>query len=162
MPDDNRFTDNDDGTLTDTKYNLMWLKQDSFQAEGKWRSWKKAKKYVEKLNEKKFAGFADWRLPSSKDARNLYDHDSKNTDHLGDIVHIDLKFPEGCGFTYWCEEEKGINAMAYNFYSDRAYLIRKKTSDESCMSCRAVRRSGKAPKISNRTSATGRSRAKSE
>ena len=158
MSTEERFQDNGDGTLTDTKFNMMWLKEDTYQRNGKWRSWKKANKFVVRLNEEKFAGYSDWRLPSSKDNRNLYDHDSKNTDHTGDIVHIDLKFPEGCGFTYWCSEDKGINAMAYNFYSDRAYLIRKSTSDESCMSCRPVRSTGPAPKRSNRVSATGRSR----
>lgn len=158
MATEDRFTDNEDGTLTDTKFNMMWVKQDSYQIKGKWLSWKKAKKFVERFNEEKFAGHSDWRLPSSKDNRNLYDHDSKNTDHTGDIVHIDLKFPEGCGFTYWCVEDKGINAMAYNFYSDRAYLIRKSTSEESCMTCRPVRTSGSAPKRSGRVSATGRSR----
>ena len=53
-----------------------------------------------------------------------------NTDFDGDIVHLDYKFPEGCGSTYWCEEEQGINAMVYNFYSDRAYQVRKKAKDE--------------------------------
>ena len=27
--DDKRFLDNDDGTITDTKTNLMWMKKDS-------------------------------------------------------------------------------------------------------------------------------------
>ena len=76
MSTEDRFIDNEDGTLTDTKFNLMWLKQDTYQLKGTWRSWKKAKKFVERLNEKKFAGYSDWRLPSSKDNRNLYDHDS--------------------------------------------------------------------------------------
>ena len=92
------------------------------------------------------------------EARNLYEHESKNTDFNGDIVHIDLKFPEGCGFTYWCKEESGINCMVYNFYSDRAYLVGRKTKDESFMSCRPVRSSGPAVKKFGRISETGRSR----
>ncbi len=159
MSDDGeRFQDNDDGTLTDTKYQLMWLKEDSYQIKGKWCTWKGAKKFVDKLNEEKFAGFSDWKLPSSQDCRNLYDHDSKNTDFNGDIVHIDYMFPEGCGFTYWCEEENGFNAMAYNFYSDRGYLVRKKTKDESFMSCRPMRKTGVAVKKMRRLSNTGRTR----
>lgn len=153
-----RFLDNGDGTLTDTKFNLMWLRQDSYQMEGKWCTWKGAQKFVTRLNEQLFAGHSDWRVPTSSDCRNLYDHDSKNTDYNGDIVHIDLKFPEGCGFTYWCNEENGINAMAYNFYSDRAYLVRKKNSDESHMSCRPVRIAGPVVKRMGRLSATGRTR----
>lgn len=153
-----RFTDNGDETLTDTKFNLMWMKKDSYQIEGKWLSWKGANKLVSSLNEQAFAGYTDWRLPSSSDCRNLYDHDSKNTDYNGDIIHIDLKFPEGCGFTYWCAEENGINAMAYNFYSDRAYLVRKKNSDDGNLSCRPVRTAGPAVKKMGRLSATGRTR----
>lgn len=158
MPEEERFIDNGDGTLTDTKYNLTWLKQDSYQTQGKWSSWKGANKFVAKLNEEKFAGYDDWHLPTPQQARNLYDHESKNTDFNGDIVHIDLQFPEGCGFTYWCSEENGFNAMAYNFYSDRGYLVRKKTSDESFMSCRPMRTSGPAIKKMGRLSATGRTR----
>jgi len=158
MTEQERFIDNGDGTITDTRYNMMWLKQDSYQAKGKWCTWKGANKFTQKLNDEKFAGFDDWRLPKKTEARNLYEHESKNTDFNGDIIHIDLKFPEGCGFTYWCEEESGINAMAYNFYSDRAYLVRRKTKDESFMSCRPVRSSGPEVKKFGRVSDTGRSR----
>jgi len=156
--EDKRFTDNENGTLTDTKYNLMWFKEDTYQLKGKWCTWKGACKFVEKMNEEQYAGFSDWRLPSSQECRNLYDHECKNMDFNDDIVHIDLKFPEGCGFTYWCAEDKGINAMAYNFYSDRAYTIRKTTSSESNMSCRPVRTAGPKVKKMGRLSNTGRSR----
>ena len=158
MTEQERFIDNGDDTLTDTRYNVMWLKHDSYQVKGKWCSWKGANKFVEKLNKEKFAGYDDWRLPKKNEARNLYEHESKNTDFNGDIVHIDLKFPEGCGFTYWCDEENGINAMAYNFYSDRAYLVRRKTKDDGFMSCRPVRSSGPSVKKFGRVSETGRTR----
>lgn len=158
MSEHERFQDNNDETLTDTKFNLMWTKQDSYQIDGKWCTWKGAHKFVARLNEQSFAGYTDWRLPTSQESRNLYDHDSKNSDYLDDIVHIDLKFPEGCGFTYWCNEENGINAMAYNFYSDRAYLVRKKNSEESNLSCRPVRTAGAASNKAGRLSATGRTR----
>ena len=158
MAEEERFVDNEDGTITDTKYKLMWLKEDRYQKKGKWCSWKGANKYVARLNEKKFAGFEDWRLPKSQECRNLYDHDSKNTDFDGDIVHIDYAFPEGCGSTYWCIEEAGINAMAYNFYSDRGYQIRKTAKENATMSCRPVRTAGKTGKMMGRTSSTGRTR----
>ena len=63
MTEQERFIDNGDGTITDTRYNMMWLKQDSYQAKGKWCTWKGANKFTQKLNDEKFAGFDDWRLP---------------------------------------------------------------------------------------------------
>ena len=158
MSGEERFKDNGNDTLTDSKYNLTWFKQDYYQIKGKWCSWKKANRFVEKMNEEKFAGFDDWRLPKPQEARNLYDHESKNSDFNGDIVHIDFMFPEGCGFNYWCCEEKGINATAYNYYSDRAYQVRRKNSEEGFMSCRPVRTSGPPVKKMGRLSATGRTR----
>ena len=153
-----RFINNGDGTVTDTKFNKMWTKEDSFQMRSKWCTWKGAQKFANWLNEQKYGGHEDWRVPTKGEARNLYDHECKNSDFNGDIVHIDYTFPEGCGSTYWCIEEEGINGMAYNFYSDRAYVVRKKTSDESQMSCRAIRTSGKEVKRMGRLSSTGRSR----
>ncbi len=152
-----RFIDNGNGTILDNKYKLMWAREDSYQMRGKWCNWKGANKYIAWLNEQKFAGYDDWRLPTSQECRNLYDHDSKNSDFNGDIVHLDFVFPEGGGFTYWCSEENGINAMAYNFYSDRGYLTRKTTKDEAFMCTRAVRTAGRA-KAANRVSITGRTR----
>jgi len=47
--------------------------------------------------------------------------------------------------------------MAYNFYSDRGYQIRKTAKEDSFMSCRPVRSTGKA-KAAKRVSTTGRTR----
>ena len=57
MSDEDRFKDNNNGTLTDTKYNLTWTKEDSYQMRKKWCSWKGANNYIGWLNEQNFAGF---------------------------------------------------------------------------------------------------------
>ena len=31
MTDEERFKDNENGTISDTRYNLMWTKEDSYQ-----------------------------------------------------------------------------------------------------------------------------------
>ncbi len=49
----NDFVDNGDGTVTDRATGLMWEKKGS----EKHKDWYWAKKYVKKLNKKKFAGF---------------------------------------------------------------------------------------------------------
>ena len=49
---DKRFVDNGDGTITDTKTNLMWMKQDSYQQTGHWVTWIESFDFVKKANEK--------------------------------------------------------------------------------------------------------------
>ena len=56
MTDEERFKDNENGTISDTRYNLMWTKEDSYQMRNKWCAWKGAHNYIAWLNEQKFAG----------------------------------------------------------------------------------------------------------
>lgn len=52
-----RFMDNGDGTVTDTKQNLMWQKGDN----GMEVSFEEAEKYCRSL---RLVGYTDWRLPN--------------------------------------------------------------------------------------------------
>ena len=52
-----RFTDNGDGTITDTSTGLTWQQED----DGKEYNWFEANEYAKKLS---LAGYSDWRLPS--------------------------------------------------------------------------------------------------
>ncbi|MGZ6220206.1 MAG: Lcl C-terminal domain-containing protein [Syntrophales bacterium] len=52
-----RFVDNGDGTVTDTRRNLMWQKGDN----GKEVSFEEAENYCKSL---RLGGYADWRLPN--------------------------------------------------------------------------------------------------
>ncbi|NIQ03191.1 MAG: DUF1566 domain-containing protein, partial [Nitrospinaceae bacterium] len=73
-PSDNpRFQANPDGTITDLKLNLIWIKVDSYQAEKKWMNWDQGHAYIKKLNQQKFAGADQWRLPTRKELSSLYD-----------------------------------------------------------------------------------------
>ena len=70
MAEGERFVDNGDGTVTDTKYKLMWLKVDSYQKKGKWCSWKGAHKFVARMNEKKLVSGGKYTIrQTTKDAR---------------------------------------------------------------------------------------------
>lgn len=64
---DNRFTDNGDNTVTDTKTNLTWAKED----DGKERNWKDAKEFCEK-NEMKLPG-EGWRMPTREELLTIVD-----------------------------------------------------------------------------------------
>ena len=48
---DKRFIDNGDGTITDTKTNLMWMRQESYQQTGHWLNWMESFDFVKKANE---------------------------------------------------------------------------------------------------------------
>lgn len=58
-----RFTDNDDGTITDNATGLMWVKDwtGAGANNGDYLTWQGAIDFAEALN---FAGHQDWRLPN--------------------------------------------------------------------------------------------------
>lgn len=70
-----RFVDNQDGTITDTKTNLMWIQNgwrlDFFAAE----TWEDAKQKCETF---KLGGYSDWRIPTVEEWRSVIDPDKRN------------------------------------------------------------------------------------
>lgn len=64
----NQFTDNGDGTITDTATGLMWQSAD----DGETRNWEESLSYAETLE---LASFTDWRLPSSKELQSIIDYE---------------------------------------------------------------------------------------
>ena len=119
-----RFLDNGDGTVTDTRKNLMWAKADTWVATGKLVSWWQGQEYIQELNSQKFAGYADWRFPNGQEARELYDPEFSNTDMEGCETHIDPVFTSGCGYTTWTTETRGAKAaMGYDYRSDYEFWL---------------------------------------
>ena len=86
------YIDNGDGTISDTRNNLMWVKSDSY-AEFKYGiNWFEAQDYCEDLNEKQFAGYDDWRLCSTEEAKSMFSFSKSNLDKDGAEIHIDDLF----------------------------------------------------------------------
>lgn len=112
---DQRFIDYGDGTILDTQSNLMWMKLDYWQIEKKWVNWYTAKEFAQRMNNKKFAGYDDWRLPTPEEAKQLYDRRKRNTDKDGDKVFIDRIFPKGGGWGTWTSSEKGAQAIVISY-----------------------------------------------
>ncbi len=79
MSNQTRFSDNGDGTVTDTQNGLMWIKTDTMNDLGKWVNYIDSQDYVRALNEKKFAGYEDWRLPCRDELSTFYDESLKNS-----------------------------------------------------------------------------------
>ncbi len=133
------FVDNGDGTITDTRANLMWKKDDSFKEFGYGINWFEAQDYCEILNEKKFAGYEDWRLPSGEEAKSFFSFTQSNTDKDGAETHISDLFEPGGGHNTWTYEEKPDYqqyAMKFNFITGNDMWEHK---DNEYTHCRVTR-----------------------
>lgn len=65
---ENNFTANGDGTVTDAATGLMWTQNDS----GEGMNWEEALEFAEN---KEFAGYGDWRLPTVKELQSIVDYE---------------------------------------------------------------------------------------
>ncbi len=66
----NDFADNGDGTISDNATGLMWGKADSGEA----MNWGEALAYAQKMNEEKYLGHSDWRVPNAKELQSIVDY----------------------------------------------------------------------------------------
>ena len=107
-----RFVDNKDGTVTDTKTNLMWAKYDN-QGDIAWRD---AKAYCEHIILSKYE---DWRMPTIDELATLYDKAAKGYEtDCGDWVKVNPAIRLSCGWV-WAADNRAITAHVFNF--ERGY-----------------------------------------
>lgn len=64
---ENRFIDNDDGTITDKSTGLMWQREAPVETMTR----KTALEYTENLT---LAGYGDWRLPNRNELESIVDY----------------------------------------------------------------------------------------
>lgn len=128
--EDRRFTDNGDGTITDTKTGYMWMKEDSYLRSGHWITWLESFAYVKKLNEKGFANYYDWQMPTLAELKTLYEPHKTNSMQVGHEmkIHIDPIFArEGSG-AWWSLEPNGhFNAFGVEFNNGNVFSAPKKS-----------------------------------
>ena len=121
---DPRFQDNNDGTVTDLQEGLMWKKIDLYQEKKIWSSWEESQKLIESFNEEAYAKYSDWRLPTRKELKSLYEED-KNVPWkyywTENVIHIDPIF----GYSHCCfwssELYKDKYAWGFNYIGGRDY-----------------------------------------
>ena len=99
-----RFVEGDSDTVIDCAKRLVWLKQDTWQVTGKWMSQLQVREFAETLNRKRFAGFSNWRLPTTNEAKSLFDKNMKNSDNSGQTIFLSELFAPGCGFLCWTSD----------------------------------------------------------
>ncbi len=125
---DGRFVAYSDGTVLDRETRLMWTRKDYWQMENKWVNWYTANEFVQRMNNKKFAGYTDWRLPTPEEAKTLYDRRKRNVDKDGDKIFIDNTFPPGAGWSTWTSEDKRNKAIVVSFKDEGGQEYQDKIS----------------------------------
>ena len=110
-----RFIDNQDGTMTDSTTELVWMQEDAWQKEAKWFTWDEAADLVHDLNNIKLGGFQDWRRPTEEEIQSLYHEKPSNQDKYGKEIHLWPAFPSGGLATVWLKGESGQEGIIFDF-----------------------------------------------
>ncbi len=105
---DGRFISYDNGTVLDTKTNLMWAAKDN----GFDIKWSDAKSYCENY---RGGGYTDWRMPTQDELARLYDTGNSQYQacdspkiHLTSLIDLSCCCP-------WASETRGSEAGGFNF-----------------------------------------------
>lgn len=114
-----RFVDNSDDTVTDTKTGLMWAAQDN----GSLLSWQTARSYSQNYSG---GGHTDWRMPTLTELASLYDPKEKNKHgyHVTKLIAISAA-------SCWASDTRANKAARFNFTYGEEYWLRKSFSGPS-------------------------------
>jgi hypothetical protein len=94
-------------TVIDTESRLMWKRSDSMNDMEKWVNYQDSIDYTRNLNENKFAGFDNWRLPTRDEMDRLYDESYSIKDKFEKDIHICDCFSPGGGFSMIAQQISG-------------------------------------------------------
>src|SRR5262245_29525658 len=93
------------GTALDTRTNLMWMTQDFRNLEGRApKSWNEAIAWAEKMNQQRYGGYSDWRVPTEAEYKTLYDPRRSKRSYDKQPVGYPEAFEDGGGEGFWTGE----------------------------------------------------------
>jgi len=96
----NNFTDNNDGTITDSVTELMWSKDDC----GTGLNWEEALDWIYQKNQENYLGYNDWRLPNAKELQSIVDYtrspQTTNSAAIDPLFNVTQIIDEGGGTNY--------------------------------------------------------------
>jgi len=130
------------GVVFDDASGLTWMVKDFMLSEGRPpNGWFEAGRWAEKLNAEAFAGYTNWRLPSTAELASLISKTARSK-AAGDLdVALDPVFSPGGGSRYWAADGGKGNRAAYLDFAEadaEAVLVSARASGPT-MSIRLVR-----------------------
>ena len=125
-----RYLDQGDGSVADKNSGLFWQQADSYHELKKGINWYQALEYVDLKNAEKFAGFEDWRLPTLKELKNLYDASRPIKSKDGERIGLPESFRNGGSYYLWTSTERGLeNAWYFGLGFKEEYFNLKDLGD---------------------------------
>lgn len=105
-----RFVKYDNGTALDTRTNLMWMTKDFRNIEGRAPGdWHEAIGWAAKMNQQRYGGYSDWRVPIITEYERVYDRKKRRTSYNGKPVGYPEAFEDGGGIWFWTNEEAQLS-----------------------------------------------------
>ena len=105
------IVDNKDITVTDRATGLMWQKSGSSE----YMKYEEAEEYIKNINNKVFAGYTDWRIPTLVELMSLMEKQQKSTLHISNVFSLKQRW---C----WSSDKFGLDRWNAGFiYGNVAY-----------------------------------------
>lgn len=113
---DGRFIAYDNGTVLDTKTNLMWAAKDN----GSDINWSKATLYCDSY---KGGGYTDWRMPTLDELAGLYDKAKIQKTDCGYDINLTKLIRLTCAWA-WSSDARGSQVAIFYFIDGSRQWVR--------------------------------------
>jgi hypothetical protein len=136
---ENQYVNNENGTISDLKTGLMWMRSYDIR-----ENILEVKQYVEHLNQKKFAGYTDWRIPTLDEIASLVKTKPSGKLDSGRQSYLDAVFDIKTYCWYLWSSDRSSEGYLILYIGERAGGITVPgdhyQSDGVCVACiKAVR-----------------------